>query len=126
MKRILERTMSNNRKDWSMRLNDTPLAYPTAYKAPIGMSPYHHLIGKGYHLPVELKKKAFWTIKKLNFEMKNARDKILLQLNELEEIWNEFYENARYIRRRISHGMISISNRRSSRREFEFISSTQD
>ena len=36
-----------------------------------------------------------WAIKKLNFYFKIAREARLLQLNELEELRNEAYDNAR-------------------------------
>ena len=36
-----------------------------------------------------------WAIKKLNFEFKAAKEERLLQLNELEELRNEAYDNAR-------------------------------
>ena len=36
-----------------------------------------------------------WAIKKLNFDLKIAKEERLLQLNELEELRNEAYDNAR-------------------------------
>ena len=36
-----------------------------------------------------------WAIKKLNFEFKVVKEERLLQLNELEELRNEAYDNAR-------------------------------
>ena len=36
-----------------------------------------------------------WAIKKLNFEFKAAKEERLLQLNELEELRNEAYDNAK-------------------------------
>ena len=36
-----------------------------------------------------------WAIKKLNFDLKTAREERLLQLSELEELRNEAYDNAR-------------------------------
>ena len=36
-----------------------------------------------------------WVIKKLNFEFKAAKKERLLQLNELEELRNEAFDNAR-------------------------------
>ena len=36
-----------------------------------------------------------WAIKKMNFEFKIAKEERLLQLNELEELRNEAYDNAR-------------------------------
>ena len=36
-----------------------------------------------------------WAIKKMNFDCQTAKEKRLLQLNELEELRNEAYDNAR-------------------------------
>ena len=42
-----------------------------------------------------------WAIKKLNFEFKVAKEERLLQLNELEELRNEAYDNARIYKDKI-------------------------
>ena len=67
----------------------------TAYKTPIGMSPYIIVFGKPCQLLLELEYKAMLAIKKLNFEFKAAKEERLLHLNELEELRNEAYDNAR-------------------------------
>ncbi|GJV58360.1 reverse transcriptase domain-containing protein [Tanacetum coccineum] len=52
LKRILERTVGENRASWSDKLDDALWAFRTAYKTPIGCTPYKLVYGKACHLPI--------------------------------------------------------------------------
>jgi hypothetical protein len=58
IKNILQKTVNEMGMMWKDKLPDALWAYCTAYKAPLGMSPYQIIYGKTCHLPVELEFKA--------------------------------------------------------------------
>ena len=70
IKSILQKTVNRSRKNWAKKLNDALWAYRTAYKNPMGMSPYKMVYGKACHLPLELEHKAYWEVKELNRDCK--------------------------------------------------------
>ncbi|GJR46363.1 reverse transcriptase domain-containing protein [Tanacetum coccineum] len=94
LKRILERTVGENRASWSDKLDDALWAFRTAFKTPIGCTPYQLVYGKSCHLPVELEHKAYWALKHVNFDLKTVGDHRKLQLNELNELRDQAYENS--------------------------------
>ncbi|GKD23005.1 reverse transcriptase domain-containing protein [Tanacetum coccineum] len=59
LKRILERTVGENRASWSDKLDDALWAFRTAFKTPIGCTPYKLVYGKACHLPIKLEHKAY-------------------------------------------------------------------
>jgi len=59
------------------------------------MSPYMMFYVKACHLLVEFGHNAFWAIKQCNFDYDAVKIVRRLQLQELEEILNDAYENAR-------------------------------
>ncbi|GJU57640.1 reverse transcriptase domain-containing protein [Tanacetum coccineum] len=94
LKRILERTVGENRASWFDRLDDALWAFRTAYKTPIGCTPYKLVYENSCHLPIELEHRAYWALKHANFNLKTASDHRKLQLNELNELRDQAYENS--------------------------------
>nr|GEU64705.1 reverse transcriptase domain-containing protein [Tanacetum cinerariifolium] len=93
LKSILERTIGENRASWSDKLDDALWALRTAFKTPIGCTPYKLVYRKACHLPIELEHKAYWALKHCNFDIKTAGDHQKVQLNELNELRDQAYEN---------------------------------
>nr|GFA26497.1 DNA-directed DNA polymerase [Tanacetum cinerariifolium] len=71
LKRILERTVGENHASWSDKLEDALWAFQTAFKT-----------------------SAYWALKDANFDLKTVVDHQKLQLNELNELRDQSYENS--------------------------------
>nr|GEW15707.1 reverse transcriptase domain-containing protein [Tanacetum cinerariifolium] len=91
LKRILQRTVGENCVSWSDKLYDALWAFRTAYKTPIGCTPYKLVYGKACHLSIEFEHKAYSALKHANFDLQTAGDHRKVQLNEFHD---QAYENS--------------------------------
>nr|GEU45909.1 reverse transcriptase domain-containing protein [Tanacetum cinerariifolium] len=92
--KVMSKTVGENCASWSEKLEDALWAFWTAYKTPIGCTPYKLVYGKSCHLPIKLEHKAYWALKHANFDLKTAGDHRKLQLNKLNELRDQAYENS--------------------------------
>ena len=97
----MQKTINRSRKNWSKKLDSALWAYRTAYKNPMGMSPYKMVYGKACHLPLELEHKAYWTVKELNYDFKLAGEKRLFDISSLDEWRTQAYENAKLFKEKV-------------------------
>ncbi|GJR59791.1 reverse transcriptase domain-containing protein [Tanacetum coccineum] len=88
------KTVGENRASLSDKLDDALWAFRTAFKTPIGCTPYKLVYGKACHLPIELEHKAYWALKHCNFDLKFTGDHQKVQMNELNELRDQAYENS--------------------------------
>ncbi|KAI3730652.1 hypothetical protein L1987_61824 [Smallanthus sonchifolius] len=94
VKIILEKTVGKSRKDWSDKLDDALWAFRTAYKTPLGTTPFMIVYGKACHLPVELEHRALWALKTVNLDLTQAARRRFFQIHELEALRDAAYERS--------------------------------
>ncbi|GKD18795.1 reverse transcriptase domain-containing protein [Tanacetum coccineum] len=94
LKHILERTVGENRASWSDKLDDTLWVFRTAFKTPIRCTPYKLVYRMACHLLIKLEHKAYWALKHCNFDLKSVGDYQKVQMNELNELRDQAYENS--------------------------------
>ncbi|GJV00062.1 reverse transcriptase domain-containing protein [Tanacetum coccineum] len=95
LKRILEKMVKDNPSVRSRKLDDALWAFRTAYKTPIDTTPYQLLYEKTCHLPFEIEHHAYRVLRSCNPDLKLAREKLFLQLHELDELRLQAYENSK-------------------------------
>ncbi|KAM0022394.1 putative nucleotidyltransferase, Ribonuclease H [Helianthus debilis subsp. tardiflorus] len=94
VKRILEKTVGKSRQDWSDKLDDALWAFRTAYKTPLGTTPFMIVYGKSCHLPVELEHRALWALKTVNLDLTEAARRRFFQIHELEALRDAAYDRS--------------------------------
>nr|GEZ72650.1 reverse transcriptase domain-containing protein [Tanacetum cinerariifolium] len=63
-------------------------------KVMLKCTPYKLVYEKACHLPIELEHKAYWILKHANFDIQTAGDHRKVQLNEINELRDQDYENS--------------------------------
>ncbi|XP_076923508.1 uncharacterized protein LOC143585641 [Bidens hawaiensis] len=94
IKRVIEKTVGQNRKIWSEKLDDALWALRTAHKTPIGTTPFRLIYGKACHLPMELEHRAYCALKAVNLDLVDASETRFMQIHEIEELRNQAYANS--------------------------------
>jgi len=59
LKRILEKTSTNSRKDWALKIDEGMWTYRNVAKTATSLTPFEVIYGKACHLLVELEHKEF-------------------------------------------------------------------
>nr|GEZ79257.1 reverse transcriptase [Tanacetum cinerariifolium] len=91
---VMAKTVGENHALWSDKLEDALWSFRTAFKTPVGCTPYRLVYGKACHLPLELEHKAYLALKHANLDIKTTGDHRKLQLNELSALHDQAYENS--------------------------------
>ncbi|GKE53404.1 reverse transcriptase domain-containing protein [Tanacetum coccineum] len=73
--KVMLKTIGENSASWSDKLDDALWAFRTAFKKPIGCTPYRLVYGKACHLPIKLEHKAYLALKHCNFDLKTVEKK---------------------------------------------------
>ncbi|GJS39224.1 reverse transcriptase domain-containing protein [Tanacetum coccineum] len=102
------KTINKNQKEWADKLDDALWEFKTAYKSPIGSTPFRIIYGKACHLPIEMEHKAYWALKNANLDLDVAGRNRFLQLNKLAEMRNEACSFFEYLHYELPEDFVSI------------------
>ncbi|GJU71646.1 reverse transcriptase domain-containing protein, partial [Tanacetum coccineum] len=89
-----KRTVGENQASWFDKLDDALWDFCTAFKTPLGCTPYKLVYRKACHLAIKLEHKAYWALKYCNFDLKTVGDHQKVQMNELNELRDQTYKNS--------------------------------
>nr|GEV90221.1 reverse transcriptase domain-containing protein [Tanacetum cinerariifolium] len=78
---------SENRTSLLDKLDDALWAFRTAFKTPIGCTPYKLVYGKACHLSIKLEHKAYRALKHANFDLLTASDHRKIFSGKLKTHW---------------------------------------
>nr|GEW28470.1 reverse transcriptase domain-containing protein [Tanacetum cinerariifolium] len=90
-------TRGNSSTPWKpltflrLAIMDPPRDITAQITQPKRCTSFKLVYGKAYHLPIELKHKAYWALKHANFDLQTTGDHRKVQLNELRD---QAYENS--------------------------------
>ncbi|XP_022030471.1 uncharacterized protein LOC110931382 [Helianthus annuus] len=84
--------VGKSRKDWSDKLDDALWAFRTAYKTPLGSTPFMIVYGKAFHLLMELEHRALWALKTVNLDLTEAVRKRFFQIHEFDALRDAVYK----------------------------------
>ncbi|XP_076933106.1 uncharacterized protein LOC143598897 [Bidens hawaiensis] len=87
--------------DACQRTNDALWAFRTAYKTPLGTTPFMLVYGKSCHLPVDVEHCAYWALKTVNVYLTEAARKRYFQIHELEELRDAAYSRSLNIKEKM-------------------------
>ncbi|GJV38109.1 reverse transcriptase domain-containing protein [Tanacetum coccineum] len=89
-----QRTMNGNRKEWADKVDDALWTFRTAYKLPIGSTPFRIVYGKACHL---LKHKAYWALKNVNLDLDTTGKHRTKQWHDAKITDKEFHEEEKIL-----------------------------
>ncbi|GKB33882.1 reverse transcriptase domain-containing protein [Tanacetum coccineum] len=74
---------------------DAHVVVRTAFKTPLGTTPFKLTYGKACHLPIEIEHRAYWVLKLCNMDFLSAGKHRFMKMNELGELRDQAYDKSR-------------------------------